>query len=74
MLAVQEPGKISTRLNEDGCSIFSSAAAWPVDLQTIEHAIHKLVAAGWPASFIMMFDEPWMLLHSMSQLMLKGTF
>lgn len=52
--------------------MLSRPGAWPVDLRTIEHAVHKLVAEGWPASFIMMFDEPWLLMHSISELMLKG--
>ena len=73
LLSVQDPGSISKRLSTDGYSILSNPVEWPVDLRKVEHAVHKLVEAGWPASFVMMFDEPWLLMHSMSELMLKGT-
>ena len=70
---VQAPGKIRKRLDEDGYTMLSGASKWPVNLRSIEQGINKMVAAGWPASFIMMFDEPWLLMHSMAPLMLEGT-
>jgi len=36
---------------------------WTVEHQHVVDTIVNLVAAGWPAVFIYMFDEPWMLLE-----------
>lgn len=64
---------IRNRLDEDGYTMLSGMSKWPADLRSVEQGINTLVTAGWPASFIMMFDEPWLLMQAMSPLMLQGT-
>ena len=45
---------------------------WPVSLHLVREGIECLRAAGWPPSFIMMYDEAWRIMHAVSEVMAKG--
>lgn len=69
----QEVQHISERMQEDGYAMLRGhEEQWPVALQQVREGIESLRAAGWPPSFIMMFDEAWLIMHAVSDLMAKG--
>lgn len=45
---------------------------WPVSLQQVREGIESLRAAGWAPSFIMMFDEAWLIMHAVTEVMASG--
>lgn len=43
-----------------------------MSLNLVREGIECLRAAGWPPSFIMMYDEAWLIMHAVSEIMVKG--
>lgn len=71
----QEVRHISDRIREDGFAVLRGhEEQWPVRLDRVREGIEQLLVAGWAPSFIMMFDEAWMLMHAISDVMAKGLF
>ena len=46
---------------------------WAVDLGAMARAVRILGEAGWPPSFLLVYDEPWVMAHQMRQLLLLTT-
>ena len=48
-------------MREDGAAHLS----WAVNVQAMAEAMTLLTKAGWPPSFLLMYDEPWLLAHQL---------
>lgn len=46
---------------------------WKIDVAGIARGVARLVAKGWPPNFIMMYDEPWLLVHQLKHIVLMAT-
>eukprot|EP00892_Ulva_mutabilis_P009175 jgi/Ulvmu1/662/UM010_0033.1 len=70
----EELHQVSQRIDQDGfATLRGHQQQWPVQLQHVGQGIEQLREAGWPPSFIMMFDEAWLLMHAVSHVMAKAT-
>lgn len=66
---------LQNTLAEDGmCSLLSSEFPWAADstsLDLLAEGLKNLVAAGWPPSFIWVFDEAWIMTAQVRALLQK---
>lgn len=46
---------------------------WAVDLPAMARAVRILGEAGWPPSFLLVYDEPWAMAHQLRQLLMLTT-
>ncbi|CAE8696683.1 unnamed protein product [Polarella glacialis] len=46
---------------------------WAVDVAALADGVKRLTEAGWPASFLLMYDEPWIMAHQLKNFMLMTT-
>eukprot|EP00964_Phaeocystis_antarctica_P036278 scaffold20721_cov64-Phaeocystis_antarctica.AAC.3 len=56
---------LRARLVEDGYLTTASSAelAAAVSLKAVREGMRRLVAAGWPATLILLYDEAWVIAH-----------
>jgi len=47
--------------------------SWAVDLSLLARSVNQLVAAGWPPTFIWVFDEPWVMLAQIAPILKEVT-
>lgn len=55
---------------------FSESGAWGSTVHLCEKlkaCVHALVTRGWPASFVLMYDEAWELMHVYSSMLERAT-
>jgi len=46
---------------------------WAVNLESMARAVQILGEAGWPPSFLLVYDEPWVMAYQLQQLLLLTT-
>ena len=57
------------RLPSDG----PDAVPWTVDIGAMAEGVRRLAGHGWPSSFLLVYDEPWLLALQVSRLVREAT-
>lgn len=60
--------RISERLHHDGY-IYEPPTVDPVLIARLRAGMRQIVAAGWPAAFIYVYDEPWQVFRSLGSML-----
>ncbi|KAG2440534.1 hypothetical protein HYH02_010412 [Chlamydomonas schloesseri] len=60
-------------LSEGVVQLHPSDLQWGVDVHVLARSMVALMQAGWPASFLIMYDEVWALVQQASSLMAGAT-
>lgn len=62
--------KCRSRMDRDGYFDLSAGLVdWAASLQNLADGVAQLEKLGWPPNFVLMFDEAWMLVHQLKDLM-----
>lgn len=70
---VQVVAAASRDVCKDGFSVIETDhLTWQPDLKALRDGIVTLMQHGWHPSFILMYDEAWLLLHNLRRLMRDG--
>ena len=46
---------------------------WDLEVSGLARGVERLVEAGWPPNFILMYDETWLLVHQLKHIVLLST-
>eukprot|EP00928_Gymnodinium_smaydae_P038305 TRINITY_DN26450_c0_g1_i1.p1 TRINITY_DN26450_c0_g1~~TRINITY_DN26450_c0_g1_i1.p1 ORF type:complete len:1190 (-),score=160.04 TRINITY_DN26450_c0_g1_i1:349-3891(-) len=69
-LGEQRLATLRASMGRDGvCNLSSDHLPWAVELRSLAEAVEKLHAAGWPPSFLWVYDEPWILMSQIATLL-----
>ncbi|GLC45737.1 hypothetical protein PLESTB_000504000 [Pleodorina starrii] len=65
---------LQQQINDEGVfQLCQSETQWPIDIHRLARNMVTLMQHGWPATFLLMFDEVWALIHRASALMAATT-
>eukprot|EP00928_Gymnodinium_smaydae_P047742 TRINITY_DN31887_c0_g1_i1.p1 TRINITY_DN31887_c0_g1~~TRINITY_DN31887_c0_g1_i1.p1 ORF type:complete len:396 (+),score=28.60 TRINITY_DN31887_c0_g1_i1:82-1269(+) len=60
-------------LPREANAVGSAGMPWSIDVHALGRCAARLEAEGWPPTFLLLYDEPWIMAHQISELLTAAT-